>query len=51
MLNQLNDIAKQFQLQGAVEDITTLGEGFINDTFLIKTVGGKTKISFRIFLP
>lgn len=35
----LLNIASQFELQGNVESIEVLGEGFINDTFIIKTQG------------
>ncbi len=33
----LYEIAKYFQLEGEVKKITPLGEGFINDTFIIET--------------
>lgn len=36
---QLMNIASQFELKGTVSEITPLGEGFINDTFVIKTEG------------
>jgi len=36
---ELNDIAKQFQIEGEIESIIPLGEGFINDTYILKTVG------------
>ncbi len=39
MSTNLNEIAKQFQLEGVVAEVTPLGEGFINDTFIIKTEG------------
>ena len=32
-------IAKQFALEGEIESITPLGEGFINDTFTVVTAG------------
>ena len=32
-------IASLFELEGTVADITPLGEGFINDTFIVKTEG------------
>ena len=35
----LNHIASQFCLEGQVERIAPLGEGFINDTFKVTTVG------------
>ncbi|MBW6535593.1 MAG: aminoglycoside phosphotransferase family protein [Mariniphaga sp.] len=36
-------IANQFQLAGKVKSVTPLGEGFINDTFIIKTEGNSPK--------
>ena len=36
---ELNNIAQQFALKGEVESIKPLGEGFINDTFIVKTTG------------
>lgn len=39
MSDQLLKIAKSFQLEGNVSEVKPLGEGFINDTFMIKTVG------------
>lgn len=38
MENKLTDIASRFRLEGTVESVKPLGEGFINDTFIIKTV-------------
>lgn len=35
----LKEIARQFRLEGIVEEVVPLGEGFINDTFVIKTEG------------
>lgn len=35
----LTAIANKFQLEGEVKEVTQLGEGFINDTFIIKTEG------------
>lgn len=40
MSTNLNEIAKQFQLEGVVTEVKALGEGFINDTFIIKTEAG-----------
>lgn len=37
MTNKLNSIAAQFVLEGAVESVKPLGEGFINDTFIVET--------------
>ncbi len=37
MENNLNCIAAQFQLEGEVQDVKPLGEGFINDTFMVTT--------------
>jgi len=39
MNTELYAIASQFQLTGTVESIDILGEGFINDTFTIRTAG------------
>ncbi|WP_273273392.1 phosphotransferase enzyme family protein [Maribacter polysiphoniae] len=39
MLSELNNIAKQFQVEGEIESIKPLGEGFINDTYILKTIG------------
>lgn len=39
MNSQLNGIALNFQIEGQVEEVAPLGEGFINDTFIIKTQG------------
>ena len=35
----LQDIASHFALQGPIDSIDSLGDGFINDTFLIRTAG------------
>ena len=32
-------IASQFDLEGSVSEIRPLGDGFINDTFVVKTAG------------
>ena len=40
MNNQLIEIAKNFQLGGEIKEVTNLGEGFINDTFIIITGDG-----------
>ncbi len=39
MVPELKNIAKQFQIEGDIESIKPLGEGFINDTYILKTVG------------
>ncbi|MCY1634345.1 MULTISPECIES: phosphotransferase enzyme family protein [Marinifilum] len=39
MKDKLFDVASKFVLEGKIEDIKPLGEGFINDTFLITTEG------------
>lgn len=36
---ELVDIATQFQLEGEIENVKPLGDGFINDTFTITTKG------------
>jgi len=40
MSTNLTKIAKQFRLEGEVAKVKPLGEGFINDTFIITTEGG-----------
>lgn len=42
MNNKLNQICNQFRLQGTVLSVEPLGEGFINDTFVIKTIADNT---------
>lgn len=37
--NKLTNIAEQFLLEGTVESIQPLGEGFINDTYIVTTTG------------
>ena len=39
METRLLNIALQFELEGTIAEIKPLGEGFINDTFVIKTEG------------
>ena len=39
MNTKLYNIAQQFALEGAIADIKALGDGFINDTFIVKTEG------------
>lgn len=39
MTEKLNNIASQFCLEGRVAEIKPLGEGFINDTFVVRTEG------------
>ena len=38
-MKNIHAIVSQFELKGTVSEITPLGEGFINDTFVIKTEG------------
>ena len=38
-MTKLHSIASQFELEGVIKEISPLGEGFINDTFVIKTEG------------
>jgi hypothetical protein len=38
----LKKIASNFQIEGTVEKVETMGEGFINDTFIIRTIGADT---------
>ena len=37
--DRLRRIAKEFALEGEIDSIEALGEGFINDTYIIKSVG------------
>ena len=39
MKEALKKIAEQFALEGAITAIDSLGEGFINDTFIVRTQG------------
>jgi Ser/Thr protein kinase RdoA (MazF antagonist) len=39
MKPDLKTIASQFKLEGKIDTVEQLGEGFINDTFIVKTVG------------
>lgn len=39
MKAELQKIASQFALEGAIAAIDSLGEGFINDTFIVRTEG------------
>ena len=39
MEDRLLDIAELFELEGKIAEIEPLGEGFINDTFVVKTEG------------
>ena len=38
-MTKLHSIASQFELKGTIAEISPLGEGFINDTYVIKTEG------------
>ena len=38
-MQKLNEIASQFAFDGSIESIKPLGEGFINDTFIVRTEG------------
>ena len=38
-MTKLHSIASQFELEGVIKEISPLGEGFINDTYVIKTEG------------
>ena len=41
MLNtKLRAIAEHFEIEGTIADIVALGEGFINDTYVVRTEGG-----------
>lgn len=56
MNTDLKKIASQFQLEGTIKEVFPLGEGFINDTFIINTVEGSPKYILqrknkRVFSP
>lgn len=56
MNNKLISIAQNFQLEGEITAVENLGEGFINDTFIVKTGDGNPKYILqrknkRIFSP
>lgn len=56
MKNKLEEIAGKFRLEGKVKEVLPLGEGFINDTFIIKTDGNSPdyilqRKNKRIFSP
>lgn len=36
---RLRRVAEQFSLEGDIESIRSLGDGFINDTLLVRTAG------------
>ena len=38
-MQKLIDIASQFALEGTIESVKPIGEGFINDTFIVRTAG------------
>ena len=39
MTDKYLDIASRFELQGEISEIKPLGEGFINDTLIVRTKG------------
>ena len=39
MKDRLAAIASRFELQGPIDEIKPLGEGFINDTYIVRTEG------------
>lgn len=39
MKEYLRNIASQFAIDGEIETVESLGEGFINDTFVVRTLG------------
>lgn len=43
MSTDLNKIARQFKLKGEIANVKPLGEGFINDTYIIETKNGSPK--------
>jgi effector-binding domain-containing protein/thiamine kinase-like enzyme len=56
MKTDLIKIAEQFQLEGKVKEVTPLGEGFINDTFMVTMEENATRYILqrknkRVFSP
>ena len=54
MKAELQEIASQFALEGAITAIDSLGEGFINDTFIVRRItssSAKTRASFPTSRP
>ena len=56
MNTKLITIAQKFQIDGEITEVSNLGEGFINDTFIIKTGEGTPNYILqrknkRIFSP
>ena len=56
MNDKLKKIAGQFMLDGSVKEVVSLGEGFINDTYIVKTDKGKSQYILqrknkRVFSP
>jgi Ser/Thr protein kinase RdoA (MazF antagonist) len=56
MNTKLISIAQNFQIEGEIKEVTNLGDGFINDTFIIKTGDGSPNYILqrknkRIFSP
>jgi Ser/Thr protein kinase RdoA (MazF antagonist) len=56
MNTDLKKIAGQFRIEGKVKEVVPLGEGFINDTFIIHTEGNSPKYILqrknkRVFSP
>lgn len=47
-MKNLNDIVLQFDLTGQIDSINPLGNGLINDTYKVKTVGGPSYVLQRI---
>lgn len=47
-MKKLNEIARQFALEGEVASIGPLGNGLINETFRVNTVGGPSYVLQRI---
>jgi len=56
MNDKLKNIAGQFMLDGSVKEVISLGEGFINDTYIVKIDKGKPEYILqrknkRVFSP
>ena len=46
MNEKLLSIAEQFAIEGKITSINALGEGFINDTYVVETEGDAPTTSF-----
>ena len=47
-MSRLTDVVLQFDLAGQIDSIKPLGNGLINDTYKVETVGGPSYVLQRI---